>query len=295
VLTVADSLATGSGSWGPWHEALVASLVSRLDAALDPARTPPGLAETAEAVRGAALGALEPDAGRRARAFVTHASLRYLAGRRSEDVVRDAALVATLDPNQPGDARLAVRMGALEGTRELSVAALDRPELMARLAGALSLGGLDILSADAYRAGEGVALDLFVVRSATLAPIEHDAWARVERYIRAALSDRLELETRLAERRRHYPAVRRDVRCQVVTDASAGVDTTVLVTAADRVGLLYDVVRAIASVELDIRWAKAVTADGIARDAFHVVGPEGQAPTDPGLLGHLAMRIRERV
>ena len=78
------------------------------------------------------------------------------------------------------------------------------------------------------------------------------------------------------------------------TDASAGVDTTVLVTAPDRVGLLYDIARAISSVGLDIRWAKAVTAEGVARDAFHVVGPDGAAPTDPGLLGHLVMRIRER-
>ena len=64
--------------------------------------------------------------------------------------------------------------------------------------------GLDILGADAYPAPDGLALDVFTVTSATRAPIEHETFVTLERLVRAALRDRLELATRLKERRRHY-------------------------------------------------------------------------------------------
>jgi UTP:GlnB (protein PII) uridylyltransferase len=64
------------------------------------------------------------------------------------------------------------------------------------------------------------------------------------------------------------------------------------VQASDRVGLLYDLAHAISHEQLDIRWAKALTANGIAIDTFLVVGPDGSAPTDHGALGHLSMGLR---
>jgi [protein-PII] uridylyltransferase len=296
VLTVADSLATGPAAWGPWQDALLSTLVSRLDAALSPATDGAGLASRGEAVRQATLSAFGPDTDSAVRGFVAHAPLRYLASREPAQVSQHAHLVAALEMHAPSaPAKLAVRPGPHDGTYEAAVAAHDRPQLLARITGALSLAGLDILAVDAHTATSGVALDVFTVRSATLAPIEHETWQRAERYLEAALRDRLELETRLKERQRHYSAPSAAKHTEVRIDTSAGYDTALVVTADDRIGLLYDITRAIASVGLDIRWAKAVTAGGVARDTFHVVGADGQAPTDAGVLGHLAMRIREVV
>ena len=92
---------------------------------------------------------------------------------------------------------------------------------------------------------------------------------------------------------RHYP-----VRAQgpvSVETGSAGWDTTVRVKAPDRPGLLYDLARAVSASGLDIRWAKVLTVEGMALDTFHVVGADGRAEDDPGILGHLSMRIRETV
>ena len=66
-------------------------------------------------------------------------------------------------------------------------------------------------------------------------------------------------------------------------------------TAPDRPGLLHDVARAVSSEGVDIRWAKVQTIEGIARDTFHVVGPDGGPVDDTGVLGHIAMRIRSVV
>jgi len=289
VLTAADSLATGPEAWGPWQQALVGTLVTRLDAALSPDVDGAGMATRAEAVRSQALTGADESL----HAFIQAASMRYLASVTADQVIAHARLAASLDAAPgAGDVRVAVGTGPVEGSYTVAVAVRDRAEVFARIAGALALAGLDILSADASGTHAGVALDVFVVRSATLATPDSETWPRFERYLRAALSDRLELATRLAERRRHYPHQKR-TPTRVEYDRSAGYGTLVKVTATDRVGLLHDLAHAISATGLDIRWSKVLTSDGIARDTFLVTGPDGGPVDDPGVLGHLTMRMRE--
>jgi [protein-PII] uridylyltransferase len=139
-----------------------------------------------------------------------------------------------------------------------------------------------------------VALDVFVVRSDTLAEVDTSTWDRFERSLISALADPLALDVRLRERRRHY-AVPARVRTEVETETAESYATAVRVTTADRVGVLYDLARAIADTGLDIRRARALTRAGVARDVFHVTDASGEPVDDPGVLGHLAMRIRERL
>lgn len=294
ILTIADSIATGPESWGPWQAALVGSLVARLDAALSPEVDGAGMATRGESVRREALSAAtqgttnNPGVER----FLSAASLRYLSTRSPAEAIADARLVGSYHPRaEPFGFRALVRPAPISGTWSVAVAAADRPELFARVAGALSLSGLDILGAEATGTHDGVALEVFTVRSATLADVSSEMWARFDRYLKAALADRLELEVRLAERRRHYPAVAR-IAPHVELDSSSGYGTLVRVQASDRVGLLYDLAHAISHEQLDIRWANALTANGIATDSFLVVGADGSGPTDPGVLGHLSMGLR---
>ena len=173
LLTAADSRATGPSSWTPWTAALVGTLVSRLDAALSPEVDGAGIASRGETVRAESL-AMMSSAGTTAheREFVEHATLRYLAGRTPDQVVRHARLVSELEHGASvEDARVAVSPGAAAGTWSVTVAAVDRPELLARIAGAMALSGLDILALDAYGSSGRIALDTFMVASATLRPV----------------------------------------------------------------------------------------------------------------------------
>ena len=225
------------------------------------------------------------------RAFVERAPLRYLAGREPDEVLRHARLVAELELGSGEEARVAVSPGPADDTWAVTVAAADRPELLARVAGAMALAGLDILALDAYGSSGRIVLDTFIVTSATRRPVTTETFTNLERLLRAALLNHLELQTRLAERRRHYPVKNpKPVAAEIL---SAGWDTAVRVEAPDRPGLLHDLARAVSSAGLDIRWAKVMTVDGVARDTFHVVGPDGGPVDDPGILGHLAMRLRE--
>ncbi len=292
LLTAADSRATGPSTWSAWTATLVGILVSRLDAALSDEVDGAGIASHGATVRDEALarmaaaGASAPE-----QAFVASAPLRYLASREPDQVARQAKLVSSLEQSSAEDARVAVGPGPVDGTWAVTVAAVDRPELLARIAGAMALAGLDILALDAYGSSGSVALDTFMVSSATRRPVSTDTFVTFERLLRAALKDRLELQTRLTERRAHYPARRRgSVSVEI---ESAGWDTAVLVSAPDRPGLLHDLARAVSLAGLDIRWANVMTVDGVALDTFHVVGPDGGPVDDPGALGHLAMRLRE--
>ena len=291
LLTAADSLATGPATWSRWTASLVGALVSRLDAALSDDVDGAGIAQRGEAVRAEALASMT-GSPRTECAFVEGAPLRYLASRTPSQIVRDARLVASLQlRGSAQEAQIAVGSGPTFDTHSVTVVATDGPELLARIAGAFSLAGLDILALDAYGSRDGVVLDSFVVQSATRRAVTTESFTQLERFLRAALRDRLELQTRLAERRKHYPPRQSGpVRVETI---SAGWDTAVRVSAPDRPGLLHDLARAVSATGLDIRWAKVLTVDGIALDTFHVVGADGSVVDDPGVLGHLSMRLRE--
>ncbi|HET6350725.1 MAG TPA: HD domain-containing protein [Coriobacteriia bacterium] len=289
LLTAADARATGPSTWTPWTAALVGTLVARLDAALSPDEDGAGLVRRAEEVRAATLSAMDR-AGDAERAFVRGASLRYLATREPSEIVRDASLVAELSRDPAAIAHLAISAGPVPETHTITIVAADKPAVFARLAGAVSLAGLQILSVDAFEATSAAVLDCFVVESATRRSVTTETFALLERLVRAALKDRLELQTRLAERRKHYPPrARGKSRVEI---HQSGWATELRVTAPDRPGVLHDIARAVADSDLSISWAKAATIDGMARDVFHLVAEDGSPASDKGVLGHVAMRVR---
>lgn len=291
LLSIADTIATGPGAWNEWTAALMGKLVTRLDSALSPDVDGAGIVASAKLVRAAALAAL-PDEAHHSRGFVYDAPLRYLAGRELAQVLEHAELVSELTAERaPGAHAVRIDHGPLANTSQVTVATQDRHGLLAILAGVLALTGLDILSVEAIGTRSGIALDIFTVRSATLAPLSTDTWSRFDRLLDAALRGRLSIGVRLSERRRHY------------RDESMGIDrvdvlpgdqyaASIRIRATDRVGLLYDVTRAMADSGLEIRSVTATTRHKTADDVFRVTDANGAIPEE-GLLGMLRMRLRE--
>lgn len=290
-LAEADAEATGQQMWSPWHAALLGELADRLVTTLSEDVEGTGIVERAEAVRREALLATAPHSAEAS--FVRAAHLRYLAAHTPAEVSSHAALVAEATGAGPDAHLLAVTAGRAARTWRVTVVANDRPGLFATVAGALALNGLDILAADAFSAGDGIALDTFTVRTDTLAEADAATWAALERTLSGALEGSLDVPARLAERLRAYGASRGG-RPTVSVEHAGAYATALFVSAPDRIGLLYDLARAIADAGLDIRWARVSTRAGRARDVFHVVDAAGDPVTDPGELGHLAMLVRDR-
>jgi [protein-PII] uridylyltransferase len=169
----------------------------------------------------------------------------------------------------------------VEGER-LTVVAPDRPGLFARVAGSLSLHGFDVRSAAVASSDDSMAVEVFEVAPAAGSAPD---WDRVTHDIERAVSGRLALDARLAERARVYarrrPAAARPVEPRVTFDNDAtGAATVIEVRAPDAVGVLYRITRALADADLDVRRAMVSTLGHEVIDAFYVVDASGRKVTD---------------
>ena len=295
LLTAADMQATSPEVWTPWREALIGDLAAKMEAALSPGIDGAGIVAAAETTRAEAIRrASSVGASRTVIAFLEHAPLRYLADRSADEVTHDARLVQSLaGPGHIGAFAFSVRPGSAPGSSLLDVVTRDRPGLFALLAGVLALSGLDVLSAEAYTASGGVALDTFTVTSATRAAVSDATWTSFETNLDDALAGRMDLEARLAERHRHYARPDSTGGPVRVTASPPGTFSTAIhVRTADRVGLLHDLAHALERAGLDIRRAVVTTTAGRADDVFEVTDAEG-APPDTATLAATAVPALE--
>lgn len=193
-----------------------------------------------------------------------------------------AALATDEFPDAHQRALMARRETAIEARDlTLTVITADRPGLFSRVAGVLAIEGLEVRAADAASV-DGMALEVFQVTSRFGSVVP---WDRVQRSLEAALTGRLAIEARLADRVRAYaprasrpdlppPSVRFD-------DAASAAATVVEVYARDRIGVLYRVLRAFAEFDLDVRTAKVQTLGELIVDAFYVTHADGSLVADP--------------
>jgi [protein-PII] uridylyltransferase len=260
-LTEADSIATGPSAWGPWKADLVHELVDRTVVAMGNA---PGRADN---------HATDP----RARRW-------------------------TLFPS----ADVLERMGAgvtsivIEDERVVTVA-VDRPGLFSRVAGVLSLHGLDVLGAkahsdDAWPDVPAMAANEFRFTRPDRREVKLD---RLRSDLEQALHGRLALDARLAERARTYRRKRATSAEPVVpkvvfaNDASAS-STVIEVRVPDRIGVLYRITKALADIGLDIRHATVQTIGHEVVDTFYVQST-GAKVTDGDYLAEIERALLHAV
>jgi [protein-PII] uridylyltransferase len=217
--------------------------------------------------------------------------------RRTTEVLAGTTLPAPTGP-PPGAAELLAAAGGgwfVNGQGcEVTVVAPDRPGLFCLLAGTLALEGLNVLSADAWSSEEGMAVDRFRVEPEFGG--EPD-WERFGVRLREHAERPELLEGRLDRRVSAYGRTRRPGAARPayptvkVDNAASATATVVEVAAADAVGVLYRIARALARLGLDIRHAKALTLGHEVVDSFYVRDPAGGKLTDPERLALLEREI----
>ena len=158
----------------------------------------------------------------------------------------------------------------------------DRPGLFSRVAGVLALQGLDVLGAEAHSDEQGMAASQFRVSW----PHGDIEWEPIVANLERALSGRLALDSRLADRaasarpRRATSAIA-PAPPSVRFDDSASSNATFLeVRAPDMVGVLHRITKAIADLGLDIRHARVLTLGNEVVDSFYVRQSDGERITD---------------
>ncbi len=268
--TAADIAGVGRGAWTGWRAAQLLEFHGRVEAVLR------GLPAFPPDLGGALREALPPgrwpevaDLLRRA-PFLYASTVEPRRARMHLDLLRRRSRRGA-----PAVAAAEERPGALD----LLVAAGDRPHLFADLAGALTLEGLDILSADAHTLEGGVALDSFTVRLPV--PSRRGALRALEE---AAAAPPASLAPRVRRFASRIPAAARPpgrggVEVRRV-DSGDGSAAGFRVECPDRPGLLHDLARALADAGCDLHQVRVATLGPRALDAFRVT--RGGRPPDPG-------------
>jgi [protein-PII] uridylyltransferase len=260
LLTIGDSHATGPAAWSPSKASLVRDLFVKAAAAIERGE--------ARAVANDRREALAEKIGtENAAELLARLPESYVLAFAPEEMASHLDLLRVKD---------AVRCEPSADTVTITVVTADRAGLLATLAGALTVCGLDVLEANVFGTTDGRALDVF--RAGDPFGRTHDDASRVVETIERALRDEIDLTGRVDERRRAYSLRSTStgaVRIELDGETSE-TDSIVEVHADDEVGLLYRLASAFADLALDVRVAKVATQGARVVDVFYVRDARGQ-------------------
>jgi [protein-PII] uridylyltransferase len=164
--------------------------------------------------------------------------------------------------------------GEMAVTRRGDVITVVSPDVagtFGRIAGVLSLHGLDVVSAQAHSDEGGMAASQF-----RIVPPERVNWRAVKTDLARALEHRLAIEARLAERASTYRRRRRTQAAApappsvVFDDAASSNATVIVVRAVTKIGILHRISKALGELGLDIRHATVQTIGMEVVDTFYV-------------------------
>lgn len=298
LLSVADSMATGPRAWNNWTQSLFAELYYKVKNLLEhgPLSKPEAAkrlvsakARTLAASRdmdpefvSAAMDAMPPRAFLALSAPVLSrqiAQVKRLWDAVAQDRIRKPSKIAGKGVNI-----IEAAPGRAKGTFCLTIAALDDAGLFVTIAGAIALHGLNILGADLFTWKDGTAVDVFTVSEPPENLFADEVWARISRSISYARVGKLDIASRLEDRRNSPLTMKRSgprLRpIATIDNTSSDFYTVIEIAATDRIGFLYDMARVLADNSVSIHLAKISTIRGRAADIFHVRDIGGQKVTD---------------
>jgi [protein-PII] uridylyltransferase len=169
-----------------------------------------------------------------------------------------------------------------QGHSEVWVCGWNRPRLLERIAGAFLSAQINILSADVFTRGDNLALDIFRVCSTQLTPVTNSRdITRVETRLCDSLAfqdyDFSPLLNKEALLRTYRISQEVEIPTKIVVDNTSHPTLTLVdVQTPDRLGLLYDLLRAFGETEVHIELSRITTAMDVAMDTFYVTDGHGK-------------------
>ena len=298
LLAKADAVATGPSAWTPWRRTLIEELVGKIQRVFDRGEMGAELAERLTDSIGRLRDLLDGEPEKEVERFILRMPRGYFLTVEPARAARHYATIAP--PVGVNEVRTASSPGSRTGSHELLVVALDRPGLLSWIAGALSLAGLSILTAQVFTTEDRVAVDLFEVEGAWEpeigAEIGGDRWRTFRRTLRGTIEGTVSVSKRVDEKRRYYPPPRADSPVTVdVENAASDFFTVIEIGAPDRIGLLYDITSALADLQLDVHLAKVATYTGRVVDTFYVRDTLGRKISHPQQVSEIAAGVRTRL
>lgn len=189
------------------------------------------------------------------------------------------------------------------GFTSVHICTWDRLGLFAKVAGALSASGFNILSASIFSRRDGIILDTFFVTDAQQGGLATKTGReRFEKVLNEALDinkgvDFPAVLSKMKLANRLYAGLEGEtIPLRISFDNQSSDDYTVIdVETEDRVGLLYFMVDALAGAKLDVALAKISTEKGAAIDSFYVRTLEKARLEDPAAQRRIEKRLRATI
>ncbi len=306
LLTLADGMGTSDQNWSDWKEGLVWSLYRKSCHYFEGG--PAAVAELQRNREEQHLGVLRKlgkDYAEEVEAHFQFMPDRYFHMFEPEEMASHLRLFRSFFENRRKDDSFALTPAFKwiprpeQGHSEVWVCGWDRPRLLERIAGAFLSAQINILSADIFTRGDSLALDIFRVGSTRLEPVTSAKDI-------AAVEGRL-LESLAVEDFDFAPLLSKETRLRtyrlsqefdlptriVVENSSHPIYTLVDIQSPDRLGLLYDLLRAMGEAGVTIELSRITTEMDVAMDSFYITGKDGKKITDDGAIKRL-QRLLQR-
>lgn len=269
VLTVCDIRGVGPGVWNNWKAQLLRNLYWDTRDVMTGGAEQRGMAERVGAAREAlAVTLADWSEEERAGELQRHYAHYWLG--LDTDTHRVFAELA----RDRGDRPLVSRF-LQNGKRDATKACLymaDHPGIFARMAGAFAIAGASVVDARSYTTNDGMATAVFWLQDRDGKPYEAGRLPRLSRTIERTLKGEVIARNEIRERTRVRARERQfKVPTRIVFDNEASDTLTVIeVNARDRLGLLHELTRTIADLNLNIVSAIIATYGEHAVDVFYV-------------------------
>ncbi|MBW1614959.1 MAG: [protein-PII] uridylyltransferase [Deltaproteobacteria bacterium] len=266
LLTVADSIATGTKAWNKWREALLQDIFFKtFDIIENGELASEQTIEIIEAKKEKILP-LNP-------AIFDSMSPRYLLYTDIKDIKEHIKLYEQLkDNNFVWDIKKIIE----SDTRKITLCSKDKQGLFSKIAGVLVLNGIEVLDAQINTWRNGIALDIFIVKPPKDKIFEREKWKKAEASLNLALSDKLNIQEALEKRKKDYNIKKNKNYCETkankvsINNNISKFFSVIEVTTYDAQDLLFRITDAIFGKEIDIRIAKIATKADRVIDVFYV-------------------------
>ena len=296
LLTYADLRAVGPDVWSQWKAMLLLELYEKAKNVLETGKLKRPFEERPrqrrEQVREMLSGFPADDVSE----YFIRFDDRYFLGTPDSRFADHLRILSAYDGATP---RIESFDSPESGTSELIIVCPDQRGLFSKIAGTLSANGINILNATISTSADAVALDTFYVTYMGKSLKDNPKKDRVAADLSAVLRGETSVEVLIAERKvprfvREKVSKYRPTR--VVFDNSVSSRYTVVdIFTYDRIGLLYDITRTLAGLELNIVLSKISTKADQVADVFYLMDKEGKKIILPARLEEIRKALLEAI
>lgn len=297
ILTIADIKAVGPKTWTSWKGQLLSDLYLRTDLELSQDHEKELHDKQLDIIKDRLRQLMQEGNSlpKEAEEFIETLPKNYLLNF-PENLIRDHYRRISALRQKGQEVIMEFSSDPDKAVTKATIICLDRKGLIAQLAGAFALSGVDIVNAQIFTLPPGIALDNFILQNRVGEAIPEYKFPDIEMKIRNVLRNPEDELSKLHQLPLYtnpaiasFPVV---PRVRIHQDASD--DFTVLdISGRDKRGLVHALASCLSHFGCSIASAKVATFGHRAVDVFYIVGSDGKKLNDPKMIQSLTSALMD--